>query len=373
MRLKAISLILATVLWLPVFANNFEPSKFLEGQCRAPGGEGPKPMIELPSFFSNIHPFPLDNSAADGFFLPKSNRFIYRDRANQFTVANFNTNAKTVLTRFETPIAKVKDPSERFFAPQGTNQVFDAAMHYWWDYRGAYSGKIRPLFWGKRQNLYSAVVSDDTRNANFRVQSYTVGAARAKRVCGGLNFALNSGYKLGEGHVYPNMVLHRTEPMGSTGRKLTVSLLNIENCTIETKTYADLMKGEVLNVYYYAQIRSVLIQTDHPTQQLVWDTGPDAEHCHYYSLNGSQLLILGYQYPIIGAYDPYDGLSIVYLHDEKNNPPRTAQVTGDYPLAHIASHDLELNPQKTALYGITQLIDKSKTLVKIDLPAYTYP
>ena len=70
----------------------------------------------------------------------------------------------------------------------------------------------------------------------------------------------------------------------------------------------------------------------------------------------------------IGAYDPHDGLNLIWMHDEKNNPPKTAQVTGDYPIADIRPFDLEISADKNSLYGITELIDKTRTLVKIDLP-----
>lgn len=315
----------------------------------------------------NIHPFPTENGLLDGLFLPKTNGFVFRDSLNTLTLARFGTHTTSKLTPFQAPLSKVRDARERYFAPEGQARVFDSANRYWMSYYSAYQGKVRPLFWNGSQ-LYSTVTSDEgKRNASFRVQRWSVGAKRAKRMCNLTNFFLNSGYKLGEGHTYPYMILHRTERVGNQ-RKLTVSFLDVESCKVAEKNYADLMKGEVLNVHYFAKMKSVLIQVDHPTQNLVWDTGPDDAHCHYYSLANSKLVIVGNEHPIIGAYDPYDGLSLIYMHDENNSPPKTAQVTGDYPIADIRPYDLELSPDKQALYGITELIDKSKTLVKIDLP-----
>ena len=125
--------------------------------------------------------------------------------------------------------------------------------------------------------------------------------------------------------------------------------------------------------YWFSKMKSVLIETDHAAQQLVWDTGPDDKHCHYYSLNQSKLLIVGYEHPIIGAFDPYDGLSLVYMHDENNSPPKVAQVTGDYPIADMNAFDVEITKDKNTLVGVTQLLDKSKTIVKIDVPKYEQP
>jgi len=367
MRLKAISLAVAVSFALSNGAQAYSASKYTEGDCR-PGGDGPKPMLELPNFFGNVHPFTLPDGLLDGMFLPKSNSYVFRNSATKLTVARFSTHSfNTMAAEFNAPISKVRDASERYFSPEGTSRVFDAANRVWMNYHSAYEGKIRPLFWNG-SHLYSAVTSEDeNRNASFRLQRWTVGTNRARRVCNLSNFFLNSGYKLGNGHAYPFMVLHRTERVG-TQRKLTVSFLDVESCTVSEKPYADLMKGEVLNVHYFAKMKSVLIQVDHPTQNLVWDTGPDDAHCHYYSLANSKLVMVGYEHPIIGAYDPHDGLSLIYMHDKDNNPPQTAQVTGDWPIADIKPYDLELSPDKMSLVGITELIDKSKTLVKIDLP-----
>lgn len=324
-------------------------------------------MVELPNFLGNIHPFPTEEGLLDGLFLPKTNSFAFRDARATLSVARFNSHTLSKLTSFKAPLSRVRDAAERFFAPEGESRVFDSANRYWLNYRSAYAGKVRPLFWHGSQ-LYSTVTSEEGgRNASFRVQRWTYGANRAKRMCNVTNFFLNSGYKLGEGHSYPFMILHRTERVGDK-RKLTVSFLDVESCKVAEKNYADLMKGEVLNVHYFAKMKSVLIQVDHPTQNLVWDTGPGEANCHYYSLANSKLVMVGYEHPIVGAYDSNDGLSLIYMHDEKNNPPKTAQVTGDYPIADMKSFDLELSPDKQALIGITELIDKSKTLVKIDLP-----
>ncbi len=369
MRLKAISLIVAISIALPITAQAYNESKYTAGDCR-PGGDGPKPLLTLPSFLPHIHPFPMPDGIVDGLFLPKTSRFALRDQSGNFSVANFKTHSLEQLTRFDKPIARVRDASERYFSPEGKPVVFDTTKRQWMSYRPAYNGHMRPLFW-RGNELFSAVTSsenEDGRNASFRLQKWVAGAARATKVCRLANFFLDAGYKLGEGHSYPYMVLHRTERKTATGRQLTVTFLDVENCQSLTKVYGDLMKGEVLNVHYFAKMKSVLIQVDHPMQQLVWDTGPDDAHCHYYSLANSKLVIVGYDHPIIGAYDPYDGLSLVYMHDEHNNPPKTAQVTGEYPLADVGQYDLELSPDKMSLIGVTQLIDKSKTLVKIDLP-----
>ncbi len=372
MRLKAISLIVAMGISLSATAK-MEYSKFLEGECRGPGGEGPKPLVQLPFSLSHIQPYSSANEVLDGLFLPLTGQFAFRDVKGNLKVTKLDSHATTALASVKKPLVRVRSESERFLSFDNIASVFDNFERRFYNYRAAYNGKIRPLFWD-RFTQYSAVVSDDTdRNAKFRLQSYRVGDGnRARRVCHRLNFALNSGYQLGEGHVYPFMVLHRTEKIGKEN-KLTVSFLNVEDCTIQTKVYADLMKGEVFNVYYFAKLNSLLIETNHPTQQLIWDTGPDDKHCHYYSLKGSKLLMVSYEHNIIGAFDPYDGLSLIYLHDLDNNPPKAAQVTGDYPMADMNLFDVELSSDKNTLVGVTQLIDKSKTIIKIDVPKYDYP
>lgn len=371
MRLKAISLMLAIGTALPATAK-LADSQFLAGECRGPGGEGPKPLVQLPFALSHIMPYASTNEVVDGLFLPIKRQFAYRDNAGNLKATMLDTHSTSLLARAEAPMTRVRDAQERFLSFDGGAYVFDTFSKRYFGYRPAYSGKIRPLFWNGTTQYSAVTSSDQGRNANFRVQRYSVGTSRARRVCNLMNFSLNSGYKLGEGHTYPYMILHRTEKVGKES-KLTVSFLNVDSCTIQTKVYADLMKGEVKNVYWFNKIQSVLIEVDHPTQQLVWDTGPDDKHCHYYSLNQAKLLIVGYEHPIIGAFDPYDGLSLVYLHDENNNPPKVAQVTGDYPIADMGRDDVEITKDKNTLVGVTQLMDKSKNIVKIDVPKYDNP
>ena len=169
MRLKAISLMLAIGFALPATAK-LANSQFLAGECRGPGGEGPKPLVQLPFALSHIMPYGSANEVVDGLFLPLKRQFAFRDNLGNLKTTMLESHATTLLARTELPLARVRDKQERFLSFDTKPYVFDTFAQRYYTYRPAYSGKIRPLFWNGSTQYSAIASSDENRNANFRVQ-----------------------------------------------------------------------------------------------------------------------------------------------------------------------------------------------------------
>lgn len=338
------------------------------GDCR-PGGEGPKPVANITNIFpSNVHRIPTNGEPTEFLSWEKKNQIAYRSDGREIIATSPDGGFKQFLSTSSKPLARVVDAEERFLVTANDNWFLDTwAGPAWVHFRAPFE-KPHHLFWYQRRLYSMRNTYDNGGGQRIMLYRYNAGASSAHQICPLLKFTAGEGYQIGEGHSYPYVVLYRVRRT-TQGNSLTVALLNVSTCGLEPKTYARPVDGDVENVHWFRPLNSYLVKIDSPTKQLMWDTGPDDEHCHYYNVGKDYpAFILGYSQPVVGLFNPNDGLSLLYLHDLENHDPKTAQILNDFPLQSLGASDVWLTKDGSTLYAAPTMIDQSRWMLKIDLP-----
>ncbi len=344
----------------------------IETRCGGEGG-GPKPLEDIStSFTSEANYLQVKGDVKEFLLWENIGKIIYRNASGD--ILQLKTGSENyAFAHSNQPLARVKDPMERYLASEASPSVYDTRTNRWYHYK-LEARPFRHLFFDKvpltlnRYGLYSLSMRLDEKNNQYiSVYEYRIGDSSAYRVCDTLKLPQGEHYTLANGHSFPYIYFYRHWQDEEQRTRLSVFSMDIGGaCKLKPiKVYTRPIEGPVKSVEVFPFTGAFAAQVVHPTMNLLWDSKTG---CRYFNVNQLKPMIPNRNLPIALTYSQEQGL--VYIHLDKQQKVGLSQGIGseyEREIVSITDRDVALTDDGKGLY-VTPSTEFSRPMLKVTVP-----
>lgn len=322
-------------------ANSF--GKVVTQRCW--GGEGPRPFIEMGAVINRTRPVPTSGDVKEYVLWENTqDTLIYRVQNGDIFRRNLATGYQKYVGHSGTALAKVADPNRRFIYTLGLNFAWDFLTGRWSPFGPKVTVPMKEVFHRNNAMYFAA---EDNYNGVQRFDFYDTSAADGKRPICSWKSPKGYHYKLGYGHEYPFVYLHRSEDVWGDHSVLHVEKFDVSMCEMVVDyDYTPLpIEGNVTDVFRYEAKDAIAVTIDHQTNNLLWD---DGKSCQFYQIPSATVVPIRSDKPVFAVWAPQDGLSMLSIVDTKGG--KRAQVLDTVDVARIEAKDFWLTKDGRKLF-----------------------
>lgn len=309
------------------------------GRCGG-GDDGPKPLADFSDIFhADVKDVPTQGAVEEFLYLEHEQSIVYRNTKRD--IHKLSSLGSTPLTQSGQPLSRLTDEKNRYLASDAAPWVFDMKKGIWYNYQ-IDARPFRHLFFhgSSLYSISSRIGPDNTQYMN--VYEYKVGDTAAHRICRTIEAPAGQHYILAEGHSYPEVYLYRMRPTTQGCFFVTFYSMDIGFlCGISgLGHYTREIAGEAKSAHMFRDLKSLAVEVDHPTNNLLWDT-KEGEGWRYYDINGLKPYVLNFKKPVIATWDQKEGMSLIYLDAAKKTKVNKVMQTYGYgPIEELLPQDV---------------------------------